>query len=216
MDPTIRIRYRADRTREKIDEVELTRSDGTIETFSVEGDRGAAPGGSSVPEPFRVMDCVDCHNRPTHVYRMPQDEVDHAIEQGRIDRSLPFIRREGLRALQGSYGSHEEARRTIRTRLAAFYQVNYPALAAGRAEPIGTAARELGDLYCSNVFPSMKITWGTYPSHVGHQNSPGCFRCHDEAHKTAAGRVISQDCSICHAPLALDEENPEILKQLQP
>jgi len=74
----------------------------------------------------------------------------------------------------------------------------------------------LAEIYCTNVFPTMKIAWGTYPNHVGHQDFPGCFRCHDDSHKTAQGETISQDCATCHTLLAMEEEKPEILSQLQP
>ena len=78
------------------------------------------------------------------------------------------------------------------------------------------AAHVVGEIYASNVFPAMKVTWGTYPNHIGHENFPGCFRCHDDSHETAEGEVISQDCSTCHALLAMEEENPEILTTLEP
>jgi len=61
----------------------------------------------------------------------------------------------------------------------------------------------------------MKVGWGTYPRHIGHESSPGCFRCHDDTHATADGRTISQDCSLCHGLLAMQEENPEILQSLE-
>jgi P-type conjugative transfer protein TrbJ len=88
-------------------------------------------------------------------------------------------------------------------------------VAAEKAKAIRDAAAVLDTLYRSNVFPSMKIGWGTYPNHIGHESSPGCFRCHDDAHKTAEGKTISQDCSTCHSLLAMQEENPEILKSLE-
>ena len=228
VDPSIRIRYRSDPAREKIGEVELTRADGTVEMFRAQegtpgGPASRTPGGTATgPDngdahaEWRVMDCVDCHNRPSHVYRMPQDELDRAIQIEAIDRSLPFVRREGLKALQGSYGSHEEAKEEIRTKLRSFYATSYPEAAAAKSQQIESAADAMGEIYATNVFPSMKIGWGTYPNHIGHQNSPGCFRCHDDEHKTAAGKTIFQDCATCHTPLAMDEENPEILKQLQP
>jgi hypothetical protein len=49
------------------------------------------------------------------------------------------------------------------------------------------------------VFPLMRVTWGTYPNQLGHIDTPGCFRCHDDSHKTKDGKAISQDCELCHA-----------------
>jgi hypothetical protein len=49
-----------------------------------------------------------------------------------------------------------------------------------------------------NVFPAMKVKWGTYPNHIGHTDSTGCFRCHDDGHKAKDGSVIKQECELCH------------------
>lgn len=209
VDPSNRIRYLADRKREDIRDVELTRADGSVVTFTKSGPPLTDP-------EWRTMDCVDCHNRPTHVYRQPEDEVDAAIRERRIDPSLPYVRREGLRVIRETYASHQEARLKIRERLVAYYEKNYPEGAAKEREKIEAAAAALGDAYCFNVFPKMKIDWGTYPNHIGHQQSTGCFRCHDDEHKTADGRTISQDCSTCHSLLAQDESKPAILEELNP
>jgi len=36
-------------------------------------------------------------------------------------------------------------------------------------------------------------------NNIGHMDSPGCFRCHDDSHKTKDGMAIGQDCETCHA-----------------
>ncbi len=213
VDPATKIRYLSDEKRENIYEVEMTMPDGTVKTFRTGGEAAKRQAGDAA---WRTMDCVDCHNRPSHIYRMPQDELDSALAQQLIDRSLPFIRREGLKALQGMYASHEDARAKIREQVLSFYAKSYPELAAARRDVITAAAEELGKIYCINVWPSMKIGWGTYANHIGHQNTPGCFRCHDDEHKTTLGEAISQDCSTCHTLLAQEEKDPAILKQLQP
>jgi hypothetical protein len=213
VDPAIAIRYRSDEKRENVSEVELTLPDRTVKTFKVGGDAAKAAAGGDA---WRTMDCVDCHNRPTHIYRMPQDEMDAALREDRIDRSLPFIRREGLKALEGPYASHEEGLRAIREKILSFYAKSYPDVASGRRDLVTAAAEEVGRIYCINVWPSMGITWGTYANHIGHQHAPGCFRCHDGEHKTALGEEISQDCSTCHTLLAQEEKEPAILKELQP
>jgi hypothetical protein len=126
------------------------------------------------------------------------------------------LRRESLRLLAAAYPSHEEARRGLAAGLEAFYRESYPELHASARERIGAAGRVLGDLYCANVFPAMNVTWGTYPNHLGHMSSAGCFRCHGGEHVTADGEAIGSDCSTCHTILASDEEQPEILAMLQP
>ena len=118
--------------------------------------------------------------------------------------------------MRQDYTSHEEARAGISSGLLDYYSESYPDLAGERQDVIENAGKVLGDLYATNVYPSMKIEWGTYPNHIGHESFPGCFRCHDDEHSTPEGETISQDCSTCHSLLAWEEENPEILEQLQP
>lgn len=144
----------------------------------------------------RRMDCIDCHNRPAHtLYATPERAVDAAIAQGRIPRELPFARREAVAAVGAEYENKAAALDAIARRLREFY--------AARAE----VGRRLVDrtviatqqLWSTNVFPAMQVTWGAYPNHLGHLDAPGCFRCHDEEHKASDGSVIRQDCDLCHA-----------------
>jgi hypothetical protein len=213
VDPNIEIRYLSDAKRETVYDIELASADGTVKRFA----SGTAPEDEGHGERiWRVMDCVDCHNRPTHIYQTPEKGIDEAIREGVLSRDLPFVRREGLRLLTADYPSHEEARRAISAGISAFYVNEYPEIAAAEAPMIEQAGLALGDTYCNNVFPVMKVEWGTYPDHIGHTQSDGCFRCHDDMHETESGEAISQDCFTCHSLLALEEEDPEILQQLQP
>jgi len=204
VDPEVRIRYASDPSRENIGAVEASLPGGTQRTYAKAG----APSGA-----WRTMDCIDCHNRPTHVYRTAEGEVDAALATGQLDRAMPFLHREGLKVLRADYPSHEAARGGIRQGLKDFYGKSFPAVAADRVE---AAAARLGDIYARNVYPSMRIAWGTYPSLLGHNQVAGCFRCHDEEHKAADGRTLSQDCTLCHTLLAVDEKEPAVLKQLRP
>jgi nitrate/TMAO reductase-like tetraheme cytochrome c subunit len=212
VDPGVEIRYRSDPSRQTIGPVAMTLPDGEAKLF----EPPAGSPGAEVAGPWRTMDCVDCHNRPSHTFRSPEQEVDAALAAGRIDRSLPYLRREGLKALKQDHPSHSEAAAEIAAQLSAFYQESYPEVAQDHAEAIAQAGRVLAELYASNVFPAMNVTWGSYPNHIGHEAFPGCFRCHDEEHATTEGEAISQDCSTCHSLLAMEEENPEILAQLEP
>jgi hypothetical protein len=209
VNPDVQIRYRSDESRETIYDVELTQPDGTVKLFK----NGEVPEDASE---WRVMDCVDCHNRPTHRYNMPDDEVDQAMEKGDIDAALPYIKREAMRLLQAGYESHDQAREAIPTALKAFYTQEYSELAAQSAPAIDKASAELVEIYTSNVFPGMNVDWGIYPDHSGHQDSPGCFRCHDRKHKTDDGERIQRKCTQCHTILADEEEDPEILRTLNP
>jgi len=153
-----------------------------IPTVTVNGKTYALEGASPGPV-TRKMDCMDCHNRSGHDFQTPEDAVDSAIADGKLDRSRPFARRDAVAALKGKL-------------------------------PIGQQPDAVQQIYAANVYPGMNITWGTYPNNIGHMSFPGCFRCHDDQHKTKTGESITQDCSACHEPIAVDEANPEILKKL--
>lgn len=210
--PGVKVRYLSDPSRNSISTVEATFPGGQTELFRTKDSPKVLP----PPEAWRLMDCIDCHNRPTHLFRQPGREVDQAILSGRIDASLPFVKREALRALAASYPSHEAARRGIDVQFAEFYRKLDPAAYPAREAHVKAAAAAVGDVYCYNVWPSMKIGWGTYPTFLGHDQAPGCFRCHDGEHKDASGKEISQDCGLCHTLLAVEEESPKILGELQP
>jgi hypothetical protein len=207
VDPNHTLRYKSDPKRETIYEIELTDNvEGSKKLFKLEA---AAPADAE----WRTMDCVDCHNRPSHTYRSPQYEVDLALEQGRIDKTLPFIKREGMRVLtETQYPSHDAARAGISSALRAFYAENYPDLA--NAPAVEQAGKALGDAYSWNNFPQMKVVWNTYPNHIGHQDSPGCFRCHDNKHKTDTGEKVGKKCGTCHNSVADDESDSKVLQEL--
>jgi len=208
----VHIRYLADPERKEVNTVEATWADGKTNVFRTKSSPATLP----AREAWRLMDCVDCHNRPTHLFREPGREIDQAILAHRIDATLPWIKREGLKAILVAYPSHEAARAGIEKQITDFYRQLDAAAFPGRESSAKAAAAALGDIYCWNVWPWMKITWGTYPSFLGHDQAPGCFRCHDGDHVDAAGKAISQDCSLCHSLLAVDEKDPKILAQLSP
>lgn len=142
------------------------------------------------------MDCMGCHNRPAHTFDpTPGRAIDRAIAEGRIPRELPFARREAVAAVRAVYVDRAAALDGIASRLRAFYR------ARGGVDQglVDRAVVGAQDAWAGNVFPAMKVGWGTYVSQLGHVDSPGCFRCHDDSHKTSDGKVISQDCELCHA-----------------
>ena len=207
VDREVQIRYRSDETRENIYEVEFTDKDGSIKVYH---DRKAPDNGGI----WRTMDCVDCHNRPSHQFYSPDVEIDRAIHNGQVDQSLPFVKRESLRIISTEYASHQEARKAIASELMDYYTKNHPGIAARRSEEILAASQALGDIYAVNVFPDMNVWWDTYPEHIGHEKSPGCFRCHGKKLRTSDRQYISRDCDICHTILAEEEENPRTLSDL--
>jgi nitrate/TMAO reductase-like tetraheme cytochrome c subunit len=211
--PGVSIRYLADRKRENVRTVEVTRPGGAVDRYDLPPDEKAPAADASTLE-WRTMDCVDCHNRPTHQFRPAAYEVDGAIAAGRIDRTLPFVRREAMAAITARYADRAAAQAGIRAALSSFYETQHPAVWAEKKEAVLAAADVLAEAWGHNVWPQMNIAWGTYPSLLGHEQATGCFRCHDDEHATAAGKKISQDCDTCHSVLADAEENPEILKLL--
>jgi hypothetical protein len=147
----------------------------------------------------RRMDCIDCHNRAAHPFSAsPERAVDAAIATGEIPRSLPFARREAVQALKTDYKDATTAGVQIAQRLTAFYAANYPDVAREQASDIDRFVNGARRVYGRNVFPAMKVTWGTHPNNLGHTEGSGCFRCHDDQHKTADGKMIRQDCDLCH------------------
>jgi hypothetical protein len=215
VDPDHVLRYRSDERRQTIYEVELVANDGKTRRWRAP--TADAPEARQANE-WHTMDCVDCHNRPSHIYHLPEQELDAALAEGRIDHSLPYVHREGLRVLRSDYPTPEAARAGIAKAITEFYGRDYPVLAAEKASQVAAAGQALGEIWANNVFPSMNIKWGTYRNHLGHTqdmaNDVGCFRCHDEQHATSDGNTISQDCGTCHTLLAQEQRDPPILKTI--
>jgi hypothetical protein len=137
------------------------------------------------------MDCLDCHSRPAHTFATSADKaVSEALAAGIVNLKLPFVHREMVAALTASYPTASAAHSGIAAHLSAFYHRSN----ADVAQAIATTT----NLYDRNVFPEMHVTWGTYGSEISHLDPPGCFRCHDDTHKTRDGRAIRQDCALCH------------------
>lgn len=182
-----------DEKREQISYVRVSTPDGGVREYFTDGVTPAHVEG----KPRRRMDCLDCHNRPAHRFSAsPEREVDGAIGAGQISRKIPFIRREAVRALRGTYATQEIAFRGIDRSIREATNARLPRTyeEADLRQAIGVVQA----IYRRSVFPSMKVGWGTYANQIGHTLADGCFRCHDDSHKTADGKVISQDCELCH------------------
>jgi hypothetical protein len=147
----------------------------------------------------RRMDCMDCHNRPSHpMAATPERAVNEVMARGDIPKSLPFIRREAVKALKTSYPDQERAAEGISRTLRDFYRSQYAADYMSRRQDVEKAVQATTGVYRRNVFPEMNVQFGTYASNIGHIDFPGCFRCHDGNHKTQDGKEIGQDCDTCH------------------
>jgi hypothetical protein len=186
--PQIQIEFVSDATREMIPYVRLKDAAGKVTEFRTP-DADAAKIASAER---RRMDCIDCHNRPTHAFfASPERAVDLALSRGAIPVALPFARKRSVEVLTATYPDRSTAEQAIAQRLRAAYGTQ----AAGDVDQL---VKTVQFLYARSVFPAMKVSWGTHPDNLGHTDAPGCFRCHDDQHKSADGRVISQDCALCH------------------
>ena len=205
MGPGVKIRYAAaDKKRETIPWVEYRNQTTNITRTYVAGK-------SEGLETFE-MQCVDCHNRAAHVFQPADRALDHAMTRGDLPVDLPFLKKTALELISASYGTDDEATQKIKAGVNAFYQSHY---AGQRLPDVQKAAKAVLAVYQRNVFPDLKVAWGTYANHLGHTDTPGCFRCHDDNHSTVSDKkTITNDCSACHQALAVDEASPEVLKTL--
>jgi hypothetical protein len=172
----------------------------------------AKPDGAGLT--MREMDCMDCHNRPSHTFEIPDRAVDREMNDGLISASLPFAKKKAVELLKASYASREDAAAKIPGAFAKFYQDSYPQVWAGRRAEVQSSGMHVLEIYNRNIFPDMNVTWGKYPLNIGHTDYPGCFRCHDGSHNAKDGASITQDCNACHNLLSMDEANPPILTEL--
>jgi len=199
----------SDAPRTTIPWVQKQNADGSETTYAT------ADAATSVPKgERRVMDCIDCHNRAAHTFVTPEEAVNRAMVEGAISPALPWVHKEGLQLLKANYASEEEASQKIPEELKAFYGAQHPDVLTAKGAALKSASDELVTLYSQNVFPYMKVTWGTHPNHLGHTSYPGCFRCHDGSHAAKDGTSITQDCAACHNLLAVDETKPKVLADL--
>ena len=118
--------------------------------------------------------------------------------RGEMPKTLPFVRREAVKALKASYASQDAASEGISRVLREFYRSQNPQVYMSRRQDVEKAVQVAGDIYRRNVFPEMNVQFGTYANNIGHMDFPGCFRCHDDNHKSKDGKKIGQDCDSCH------------------
>jgi hypothetical protein len=209
------IRYVSiDRERQTIPVVTYEDGSGKTTTF-VSTDIKTTPEQLAKGE-HRDMDCTDCHNRPAHTFELPGNAVDKGMALGQISPDLPFIRKKSVELLKASYPDRDAARQAIISGVTDFYKTSYAQAYSSKSALVQQSAEQIAAIYQRNVFPSMKLAWGTYPNNLGHNDSLGCFRCHDGSHTSADGQTIPNDCSTCHGLVAMDDEKPQILSDLNP
>jgi hypothetical protein len=190
----------ADSSRQVIPWIRAKHPDGTVSIFK--STESTLSDEDLAKRPVRRMDCIDCHNRPTHIYHPPARSVNHVMALGWVDPALPGVKALAVRALEYPYSSAKAAMDSIKIIVGEFYAGSYPALAASHKGAIDRTVDELRKIYSRNYFPAMHVNWKSFPDNVGHMYSPGCFRCHDGKHVSDKGVVLSRDCNLCHTILA--------------
>ena len=147
---------------------------------------------------LKEMDCITCHNRITHLVNHPEDMVDQLLGRGVISPSIPEIRRLGVDLLYRPYESTQMALNSI-AGLEGFYQEYYWEYYESNQTLIEDAVQALQDAYTNSVYPEQKSDWNSHPNNVGHEFSPGCFRCHDGKHLNSQEQAIRLECNLCHS-----------------
>lgn len=207
------VMYISDEKRQKVDYIRVTNRKSGKVTEYFGPDVKLTPQQISTAT-MRKMDCVDCHNRPTHIYTPPDRAVDRAMLTNAIRRDLPFIKAQSVATLSKDYATTQQALAAIEKDIHAFYREQQPQVYASRRADVNQAVKELHTIFQTIRFPEMKTDWRTHPDNIGHFYYTGCFRCHDDEHKTRDGaKAVSKDCTICHEVLGQKEGAVVMSKQ---
>ncbi|MGM0621238.1 MAG: NapC/NirT family cytochrome c [Bacteroidota bacterium] len=165
----------------------------------------------------RVMDCLDCHNRPSHHYKAPQNFIDEYMISGDMPKDLPDIKSVAMGVFFEDYPTTDSAFAAIELQVNEYYEFMFPELLETRKEDIEKAVASIKEGYSRNFFPHMKVSWKEYPNHLGHMETEGCYRCHNNRHESAQGKVISRDCNLCHDITAQGTvDNMEVSNVIEP
>lgn len=210
--------YATDARDQDIPYVRVYNDDGTYEAFvDIEADFDPA---SLDEAELKPMDCITCHNRITHVIKLPEEAVDTALQRGLISADIPEIRLKAVEALSAIYASKEHALNGI-AGMENYYRVVHPAFYAANKQSVLDAIATLQEIYNQSVFPEQKQDWNSHANNIGHKDFPGCFRCHDGKHLNAEQEAVRLECNLCHSvPVVSGKEqfvtNIEISRGLEP
>lgn len=205
--------YALDFERQVIPYIEVERMDGTKTVYKSKEIKISDEQLKNATK--RRMDCIDCHNRPTHIYHPPARSVNHVISLGWINRKLPYIKSIAVQALEQDYTSSKVALDSIHHFIDEFYSANYPEIYKSMKSDIDKAILEIQKIYQRNYFPEMKVNWKNHFDNIGHMYYLGCFRCHDGKHVNDEGKVLTKDCNSCHIILSQSFENEPVRLSLE-
>ena len=213
VNPDNNVTYTAiDSQRQVIPVVKMKLGNGTEDEFVTTDsfDEAKLPTGET-----RRMDCIDCHNRPTHIYRTPEESINSLMRQGLVSPSLPNVRTIASAAFTKSYATEGEAMQGIAAKLNDAYTLQYPDVMKNHKSVVDTAVSNLQRVFARTIFPEMNVNWKHFPNNVGHYAYAGCFRCHDGKHVSKkTGKVISKDCNSCH--IILSQGPSDMIASLSP
>lgn len=199
INPDIEIEYASAHDREYIPWIKVTNKKTGKEQVFTDQDGEKMPKDSELKEmPIKKMDCMDCHNRPAHQFFSPSVYVNELFVSRKISSSVPWLKKAAMEALNDDYSTTDSAKMGIENQIYSFYREQYPEVLAAHEEEIKNAVIEIKESFSHNAFPEMKVSYKAYPRNIGHLESGGCFRCHDDKHKSSDGKVISKDCNLCH------------------
>ena len=150
----------------------------------------------------RSMDCMDCHNRPSHEYLPPSHYVNQLFAGNKISSTVPYLKAAAMEALKVNYSTKDSAFIGIKNTILNYYKSNQADAGVKYKNEIANAISEIQQEFSYNTFPEMKVSYAVYPRNIGHLENNGCFRCHDDKHKSPEGKVISKSCNICHTIIA--------------
>jgi hypothetical protein len=198
INPDVQIEYVSKRDQRKVIPWVKYTNRVTGEVILYEDEESALSEEKMAVAEMREMECIDCHNRPSHNYKTPQEFIDHSLVSGDIPKDLPFIKKVAMELFVDPYDSKDTAIKTIRDYTRNYYAENNPEVFKTREADIDQAIDAMIKEFSQNIFPAMGASWDEYENHIGHKTYNGCFRCHDDNHKSPEGKVISKDCNICH------------------
>jgi nitrate/TMAO reductase-like tetraheme cytochrome c subunit len=184
----------ADEQRLEIPWVRMTGADGVATIYQTKDKNQQLTPEQIAAAEIRIMDCIDCHNRPTHQFHSPERALNEALANGQLNPEIPGIKLNGIEVLTGKYETEGEALMAIQAKLTDAYPDG--------GENLKQAITAIQKIYALNIFPEMKVSWKEYPDHIGHMITPGCFRCHNGDHENEQGQTISRDCDSCHTIIA--------------
>ena len=198
INPNVKIEFvAADNARQNIPWVKYTNIETGEETI-FKSDESDISNDSLHSLEVRKVDCIDCHNRPSHKFRAPEFFINNAITAGLISKELPEIKSIAVEVCAEEYTSTDSALVQIENMIFEFYEENYPDIFVENNEALISSISAIQESFSKNIFPEMKVRWDKYPINIGHIKTNGCFRCHDDNHIADNGRVISMDCNLCH------------------